>query len=259
MSSKKNISLIIGIAIPIFMIFLIAISIYLPSLFAPAPQFNFFYVTEDGYGQNRQFGVENGVLVKYEVKYPEHYTPRAARLFIHDVSRNTDQEVSFEEAQKLKLDKNLKILHDNFEKPEIKKKYDAVFCFGVIHHFDPNKKSLILENIAFSLKNGGSIYLLEPNPFNPLFYLIYFWRWLNNAQGLNRWSTEKGFLKSNIWSLKNTLKKMGISKIKNKWYGYLPSRFANCAPLVLELNKLFNIIFFFRLFSAYIWIKGKKL
>ncbi|PIW67536.1 MAG: hypothetical protein CO036_02520 [Candidatus Omnitrophica bacterium CG_4_9_14_0_2_um_filter_43_12] len=108
MSSKKNISLIIGIAIPIFMIFLIAISIYLPSLFAPAPQFNFLYVTEDSYGQNRQYGVENGVLVKYEVKYPEHYTPRAARLFIHDVSRNTNQEVSFEEAQKLKLDANVK-------------------------------------------------------------------------------------------------------------------------------------------------------
>jgi len=108
MSPKKNISLIIGIAIPIFMIFLIAISIYVPSLFAPAPQFNFLYVTEDSYGQNRQYGVENGMLVKYEVKYPEHYTPRVTRLFIHDVSRNMDQEVSFEEAQKLKLDANVK-------------------------------------------------------------------------------------------------------------------------------------------------------
>ena len=108
MSSKKNVSLIIGIAIPIFMIFLIAVSIYLPSLFAPAPQYNFLYVTEDSYGRGRQYGVENGVLVKYEVKYPEHYTPRAARLFIHDVSSNTDQEVSFEEAQKLKLDANVK-------------------------------------------------------------------------------------------------------------------------------------------------------
>ncbi len=113
MGSKKNISLIIGIAIPIFMIFLIAISIYLPSLFAPAPQFNFLYAIEDSYGQNGRYGVENGVLVKYEVKYPkpympEHYTPRAARLFIHDVSKNTDQEVLFEEAQKLKLDANVK-------------------------------------------------------------------------------------------------------------------------------------------------------
>ena len=108
MSSKKNISLIIGIAIPIFMVFLIAVSIYLPSLFAPAPRFNFLYVTEDSYGRNRQYVVENGTLVKYEVKYPEHYTSRTARLFVHDVSTNVDKEVSFEEAQKLRLDTNIK-------------------------------------------------------------------------------------------------------------------------------------------------------
>ena len=126
MSSKKNVSLIIGIAIPIFMIFLIAVSIYLPSLFAPAPQYNFLYVTEDSYGRGRQYEVENGVLVKYEVKYPEHYTPRAARLFIHDVSRNTDQEVSFEEAQKLKLKviiangRNIKNLKNIFENKDFK-------------------------------------------------------------------------------------------------------------------------------------------
>lgn len=108
MGSKKNISLIVGIAIPILMIVLIAVSIYLPSLFAPAPQFNFIYVTEDNYGQNFQFAVENGVLVKREVKYPEHYTPKDARLFIHDVMKNTDQEITFEDAQKLKLDSLLK-------------------------------------------------------------------------------------------------------------------------------------------------------
>ena len=108
MGSKKNISLMFGIAIPIFMIILIAASICLPSLFAPAPQFNFLYVIEDNYGQNFQYGVENGMLVKHEVKYPEHYTPKDARLFIHSVLRNTDQEVSFEEVQKLKLDSRLK-------------------------------------------------------------------------------------------------------------------------------------------------------
>jgi len=105
MESKKNISLIVGIAIPILMIFLVAISIYLPILFAPAPRFNFLYVTHDGYVQ---YVVENGTLVKRAVKYQEHYTPRAARLFVHNVSANEDKEVSFKEAQKLKLDDNAK-------------------------------------------------------------------------------------------------------------------------------------------------------
>jgi len=72
MESKKNVSLIVGIAIPILMICLIAVSIYLPLLFAPAPQFNFLYVAGDSYSH---YGVKNGSLVKNEVKYPEHRTP----------------------------------------------------------------------------------------------------------------------------------------------------------------------------------------
>ena len=108
MSSKKNVSLIIGIAIPIFMIVLIVVSIYLPFLFAPAPQFNFLYAIEDNYGPNHQYGVENSALVKYEVKHSGPITPKDTRLFIHSVLKNTDQEVSFEEAQKLKLDSRLK-------------------------------------------------------------------------------------------------------------------------------------------------------
>ena len=105
MESKKNVSLIVGIAIPILMICLIAVSIYLPLLFAPAPQFNFLYVAGDSYSH---YGVKNGSLVKNEVKYPEHRTPINPRLFIHDVSKNTDQEISFEEAQNLKLDATAK-------------------------------------------------------------------------------------------------------------------------------------------------------
>jgi hypothetical protein len=106
MSSQKNISLIVGIAIPIFMIVLIAVSIYLPSFFAPAPQYNFLYATEDYYG--REYGVEKGTLVKYEVKYPEHHTPSPAKLFVYDVSAKAEKEILFEEGQKLKLDQSTK-------------------------------------------------------------------------------------------------------------------------------------------------------
>jgi len=104
MSSKKNISLIIGIAIPIFMIFLIIVSIYLPSLFAPAPRFDFLYVTGDNCCQ---YVVENGKLTTREVEHPEYCTG-VIRLFVYDVSTDEDRKVSFEEAQKLKLDDSVK-------------------------------------------------------------------------------------------------------------------------------------------------------
>lgn len=114
MKVEKNISLIIGIAIPILMIVFVAASIYLPGLFSPPPKFNFVYVTGDDYYQGRQYVVENGRLTKREVKYPERYTPGLARLFVHDVSKNESKEISFEDAQKLSLDPNAKS-PDGFE------------------------------------------------------------------------------------------------------------------------------------------------
>ena len=108
MKPQKNISLIIGLAIPFLMIVLVAASIYLPGLFAPQPTINFLYVTGDDYYLDHSYVVENGELTKREVKYPEHYTPGVTRLFVHDVSVNESKEVSFEEAQQLRLDANVK-------------------------------------------------------------------------------------------------------------------------------------------------------
>ena len=108
MKPQKNISLIVGLAIPFLMIVLVAASIYLPGLFAPQPKFNFLYVTDDDYYQGHAYVIENGKLTKREVKYPEHYIPGVIRLFVHDVSANESKEVSFEEAQQLHLDPNVK-------------------------------------------------------------------------------------------------------------------------------------------------------
>ena len=114
MTTKKDVSLIIGLAIPVLMILLVAASIYLPGLFSPPPGFNFLYVIDEGYYQAQLYDVENGTLVKREIKYPEHYTPKVVRLFVHDVARNESKEISFAEAQKLPLDPNVKSA-DGFE------------------------------------------------------------------------------------------------------------------------------------------------
>ncbi len=108
MKIKDNVSLIIGISIPILMIVLVAASIYLPAIFSPQPQFNFLYVTNDDYYKGRQYVIENGKLVKREVKYPERYTPGIARLLVHNVVANASKEISFEEIQQLSLDPNSK-------------------------------------------------------------------------------------------------------------------------------------------------------
>jgi hypothetical protein len=96
---KKNISLVIGVSIPILMILFVAGSIYLPGLFIK-PQFSFLYVSGDDYyyGQ-QQYSVQDGKLVKNEIKPPENQNynpPRGeSKLYLYDVVKNESREVSF--------------------------------------------------------------------------------------------------------------------------------------------------------------------
>lgn len=174
-----------------------------------------------------------------------------------DISQKS-LDVLLEKAQKLGLEKKLTVVLSNFVNPRLKRKFDAIFCFCVMHHFDPQKRQVIFSNIVKSLKKGGKIYILEPNPLNSLYYLIYLKRWILDEKGVNRWSTENGFLRSSIWKLKWDLRHLGLEKIENRWYSYLPSRFANYCPFVLKFNEVMNKIPFLGLFSAFIWMKGGR-
>jgi len=118
---KKNITLIVGISIPILMILFVAGSIYLPGLFIQ-PKFNFLYVSGDDYYyyNQYQYSVQNGKLVRREVQRPKNqiYQPlqevQEVKLYIYDVAKNESKEISFEEAQNLNLDSNTKS-PDGFE------------------------------------------------------------------------------------------------------------------------------------------------
>jgi len=105
---SPNISLIIGLAIPFLMIILVALSIYVPAIFSPQPQYNFLYVTGDDYWNGRQYVVQSGKLIEREIVYRDNYIPQVARIFIHNVAANENQEISFEDAQKLFLNPNSK-------------------------------------------------------------------------------------------------------------------------------------------------------
>ncbi len=115
MKAKNNVSLIVGIAIPILMVLFVAGSIYLPGLFIK-PSVDFLYMTSgyDRYGCEFQYQVNagaqlhSGTLVKVRsTNYVEPgyvKTDCAVRFFVYDVQTDTSKEYTFEEAQKLKLD-----------------------------------------------------------------------------------------------------------------------------------------------------------
>lgn len=100
MNIKKNISLIVGISVPIVMILLVAGFIYLPRFFVH-PHYNFLYIAGD-YSSAQQYEVKDSRLVKKEVKWPGN--AQNDRLFIYDVANNQSREISFDDAAALNLD-----------------------------------------------------------------------------------------------------------------------------------------------------------
>lgn len=118
---NNNISLIIGISIPILMIVFVGVSIYLPAMLTH-PKCSFLYGTGSDYYQLNSYDVQNGKLLKNEVQYPATYNlpnpapsqGAPAKLYVHDVEKNVSQEISLEDAQKLNLS-SANISPDGFE------------------------------------------------------------------------------------------------------------------------------------------------
>ena len=114
---KKNAPLIIGLAIPVFMIILISLVVYVPSAMLK-PVHSFIYATNDrNYGYGDRYSVVNGKLVKEFIPYPENdgsqidpqFKPTfpTVRLFVYDPIQNKSREVSFDDARQFTINENI--------------------------------------------------------------------------------------------------------------------------------------------------------
>jgi len=115
--SKKNLPLLLALAIPVLMVIGVAAAVYLPGL-GHQPSYNFIYLSGDGvayYGYGGfDYYVKDGQVVKEErptnPMNDPYYKDRArnVQMYVHDVKNNQSKEISFEEAQKLRLDPSVK-------------------------------------------------------------------------------------------------------------------------------------------------------
>jgi len=114
---RKNLPLILAIALPILLIIVVALSVTLPSLFIK-PQFNFLYASSNNYASYRVFSVVDGKLTRVEIKQPikdAYYEPQVVpQLYLHDVATNSSRQVTFAQAQEFVLDSSPKS-PDGFE------------------------------------------------------------------------------------------------------------------------------------------------
>lgn len=148
MINKKNLPLILGLAIPIVMIGVVVATIYIPRMYSN-PQYDFLYANAnyDPYcvQSNVQYFVENGVLKKKTVTNPNAPLPvngpdriycakftQSEQLFLHDIQTNTSTEIAFEDAQKLKLEPT-PVSPDGFE---IVQAQGGNFPFGSVSDYN---------------------------------------------------------------------------------------------------------------------------
>jgi hypothetical protein len=111
--TKSTLAIWIGLAIPVAMIFFVAIAIYVPRMFSnvPPPQYGFVYTLED-YPVDYYYRVEGGRLLREDVPRVEG-EPRPISnkvvasdqtLYYYNVTTKSSQAITLEEAQQFTLD-----------------------------------------------------------------------------------------------------------------------------------------------------------
>ncbi len=124
---KKNLPLIVGIAVPAVFVIILALVIYIPSLYVN-PQYNFLYSSENNYysypynlGYKNYYKVgKDGKIALEPTPYPGYgivknlpvpadlekysYKGDAPPLYLYNIINGSSKEISLEDAQKYSLD-----------------------------------------------------------------------------------------------------------------------------------------------------------
>lgn len=170
-----------------------------------------------------------------------------------DISQES-LDLLFDQARKNNIEKKIKLLRSDFSKPEFLNIYDGAYCISTFHLLagTEEKRIEIFSNLIKSVKKGGTIVVIEPNPLNPFYYPFY---WFSDQVS---WEIEKTFMKSSEFNLKRIFKKLGLVDIEISYMGFLPNRFINSVESVKYLNSIVNATPILNKFSSFIYIKGRK-
>ena len=102
---------------------------------------------------------------------------------------------------------------------ELRERFDAVVGFFTLHHVPDVGRCL--EASASLVRPGGRIAYLEPNPYNPLYYVQ-----LLVAPGMS-WQGERGILNMRRGAVLDTMTKLGLVDVTFKRFGLLPPAVVN--------------------------------
>lgn len=175
-----------------------------------------------------------------------------------DVVKDTLEVLKYR-AKLYNLSNKLSVLENGLYSPikNLQGKFDAAYMISTYHCIsnDSDTQKRVLNNFVRLIKPGGKLFIMEPNPLNPLYYIFYPFVYKNNwREGYNIINSRKGLI------IKH-LKLMGIENIKVYHHSFLPTSFINKVEIVKEVNKFLcelPIIKNFSAFNIIIAIKNEK-
>ena len=102
---------------------------------------------------------------------------------------------------------------------ELLGRFDAVAGFFTLHHVADVRRCL--DASASLVKPGGRVAYLEPNPYNPLYYVQ-----LLLAPGMS-WQGERGILNMRPRSVLRAMEETGLRQVRFERFGFLPPAVVN--------------------------------
>ena len=157
---KNNLSLIFGLSIPLLMILFVGLSVYLPRLLAPPPQYDFLYYISDSFyatdSPESRYIVKKGTIEFIDNNPSENFED-ISMIFRHDVSENKSYEITYDEAKLLEL-------IPSYESPD---GYELVNSWGNdIMYFDMGYDELFIKGHGVNTEMdfyGTNIYYSQLN------------------------------------------------------------------------------------------------
>ncbi len=130
---------------------------------------------------------------------------------------------------------------------ELLGRFDVVVGFFALHHMFDLERAFV--GIAKLLKPGGRVLFLEPNPYNPLYYIQIL------VTPRMTWHGDKGIVQMRRNRIFSAIAKAGFSKQKLSRFGFFPpfiadQRGAQRVESILERIPLWKPLLPFQIFSA---------
>jgi SAM-dependent methyltransferase len=131
--------------------------------------------------------------------------------------------------------------------PDLHACFDAVVGFFTLHHV--HDLTLCFQAIVQLLKPGGRVVFLEPNPFNPLYYVQ-----MVVTPGMT-WQGDGGIVRMRPEVVFGAMRRAGLANLTLDRFGFFPPRLANAhwgpaAEVALERLPVLRPVLPFQLFKG---------